>query len=287
MDPVLMFKVPVIQALYGLSDAQAALQIMDRRSFGRFLSLDDGARAPDETTIRRFREALVRTGAVEKLFARFDAHLKDAGYLARISRHVWADRRCHHRGGPAPAHGRCREGDRQGRGASRLIGRPIPGNRRKRIETRVGRSSEGAGRRARTGTAMGAIATPVFGCKSHIDADRRHGFVRTWIVTDAARHDGRVPGGLPDQPNTGSTVRADTAYRSQKNEKKIARAGLTSKVHFRRPPGKPMPVHHERANAARSKVRSAIEHPFAGMKARIGALRPHPRHRPGEGQDRS
>ena len=82
MDPVLMFKVPVIQALYGLSDAQAALQIMDRRSFGRFLSLDDGARAPDETTIRRFREALVRTGAMEKLFARFDAHLKDAGYLA-------------------------------------------------------------------------------------------------------------------------------------------------------------------------------------------------------------
>ena len=73
-----------------------------------------------------------------------------------------------------------------------------------------------------------------------------------------------------NQANTGSTVRADTAYRSQKNEKKIARAGLTSKVHFRRPPGKPIPVHHERANAARSKVRSAIEHPFAGMKARIG-----------------
>ena len=77
-----MFKVPVIQALYGLSDAQAALHIMDRRSFGHFLSLDDGARAPDETTIWRFREALVRTGAVEELFARFDAHLEDAGYLA-------------------------------------------------------------------------------------------------------------------------------------------------------------------------------------------------------------
>ncbi len=76
--------------------------------------------------------------------------------------------------------------------------------------------------------------------------------------------------GLLDQANTGSTVRADTAYRSQRNEKKIARTGLTSKVHFRRPPGKPMPVHHERANAARSKVRSAIEHPFAGMKARTG-----------------
>ena len=82
MDPVLILKVPVIQALYGLSDAQAAFHIMDRRTLGRFLSLDDGARAPDETTIRRFREALARTGAVEKLLARFDAHLKDAGYPA-------------------------------------------------------------------------------------------------------------------------------------------------------------------------------------------------------------
>ena len=31
-----------------------------------------------------------------------------------------------------------------------------------------------------------------------------------------------------------------------------------------------MPMHRERANAARSKVRSAIEHPLAGMRARTG-----------------
>ena len=35
MDAVLMFKVLVLQALYGLSDAQAEFQILDRRSFGR------------------------------------------------------------------------------------------------------------------------------------------------------------------------------------------------------------------------------------------------------------
>ncbi len=244
-----MFKVPVIQALYGLSDAQAAFQIMDRCSFGRLLSLDDGGRAPDETTIRRFREAPVRTGAVEKLFARFDAHLKDAGYLARISRHGRADRRCRHCGSPAPAHDRCREGEI-------VKGGGIPpdwqANPRKPAQKdRDARWTLKPGRKKTRpdSTAMGAIATPVFGGKSHIDAARRHGFVRTWIVTDAARHDGRVAGGLPDQANTGSTVRADTAYRSQKNEKKIARAGLTPKVHFRRPPGKPMPVHQERANA--------------------------------------
>lgn len=44
-----------------------------------------------------------------------------------------------------------------------------------------------------------------------------------------------------------------------------------SKVHFRKPKGKPLPEHHRKANAAaRSKVRSAIEHIFATEKHRFG-----------------
>ena len=35
----MMFKILVLQALYGLSDEQAEFQIMDRRTFGRFLGL--------------------------------------------------------------------------------------------------------------------------------------------------------------------------------------------------------------------------------------------------------
>jgi hypothetical protein len=37
---------------------------------------------PDANTIWAFREALKRTAAVERLFARFDATLRAAGYLA-------------------------------------------------------------------------------------------------------------------------------------------------------------------------------------------------------------
>jgi hypothetical protein len=77
-----LFKVLVLQALYNLSDAQAEFQILDRSSFGRFLGVDDGDRVPDETPIWRFREALVQADAAERLFARFDAHLRAAGYLA-------------------------------------------------------------------------------------------------------------------------------------------------------------------------------------------------------------
>jgi hypothetical protein len=88
---------------------------------------------------------------------------------------------------------------------------------------------------------MAPVAMPVFGDKSHISTDRRHGFIRRWSVTDAARHDGRVLPGLLDRTNTAAPVWADTASRSRENERRIDDTGLGSKAHFRRAPGEPTP----------------------------------------------
>ena len=82
MDAVMMFKVLVLQALYGLADEQTEFQISDRLSFMRFLGLDLHGRVPDARTIWLFRELLTRAKAIDVLFARFDAHLRDRGYLA-------------------------------------------------------------------------------------------------------------------------------------------------------------------------------------------------------------
>lgn len=49
----------------------------------------------------------------------------------------------------------------------------------------------------------------------------------------------------------------------------MAKRGRVSMVHFRKPKGRPLPARHARANAARSAVRSAIEHVFAGQKHRM------------------
>jgi len=81
-DPVLMFKVLVLQALYGLSDDEAEYVINDRLSFMRFVGLGLHEKAPDAKTIWLFREHLARTGAVERLFERFDRYLRRNGYLA-------------------------------------------------------------------------------------------------------------------------------------------------------------------------------------------------------------
>jgi len=265
MDAVLMFKVLVLQALYGLSDAQAEFQIMDRRTFGRFLRLDDGDTVPDETTIWRFREALAEAGAMEGLFARFDAHLKQAGYLAMGGQIIDASI-------VAAPRQRMTEEERE-----IVKGGGIPEDWQARPaklaqKDRDARWTLKRGRRKRRpdGAPMTEIAVPVFGYKNHIGTDRRHGFIRKWSVSDAARHDGRELAGLIDRSNTGAEVWADTAYRSRKNEGRIARAGLASKVHFRRAPGKPLPAPRQRANAARSKVRAHVEHVFAEQKHRMG-----------------
>lgn len=80
---VLMFKILVLQALYNLSDDQAEFVIQDRLSFMRFLGLSLSQKVPDAKTIWLFRESLVRAGAIDNLFARFDKHLSKSGYLAK------------------------------------------------------------------------------------------------------------------------------------------------------------------------------------------------------------
>src|SRR5919112_5894152 len=81
-DPVLMFKILVLQTLYTLSDDATEFQIKDRLSFMRFLGLSLHNRVPDSKTIWLFRKQLTRAGAISELFATFDAHLKARGHLA-------------------------------------------------------------------------------------------------------------------------------------------------------------------------------------------------------------
>jgi len=263
-DPVLMFKILVLQALYGLSDDQAEFMIRDRLSFMRFLGLGLEDTVPDAKTIWLFRELLVKAGAMTTLFDRFDRLLHDKGYLAMGGQIIDASII------EAPRQ-RNNEGEKQAIKAGRIPedwqARPAKlaqKDRDARWTLKRGKKPDPASKVSL------AIAIPVFGYKNHISTDRRHGFIRTWTVSDAARHDGRFLRELVAKTNTASTVWADTAYRSRRNEAWLIRNGLFSKVHHRRAPGKALPDRLARANAVRSKVRSSIEHVFAHQKARMG-----------------
>jgi IS5 family transposase len=268
-DPVLMFKIVVLQTLYTLSDDQTEYQIRDRLSFMRFVGLALEDRVPDAKTIWLFREQLTKAGAIDRLFQRFDAVLRAAGYLAMGGQIVDAtvvearrprltrDEKTTIKGGGIPetwSKAKRAQMDRDGRWTI------------KRGRKRAAGQSEPHGR------VQTELVIPVFGYKNHLGSDRRHGFIRSFVVTDAARHDGRQLGRLLDPKNTASSVWADTAYRSAANIALLARRGLVAQFQRPKPRGRPMPPHLARGNASRARVRVAIEHVFAAQKCRLGLI---------------
>lgn len=261
-DPVLMFKVLILQALYNLSDDQAEFQIRDRLSFMRFLGLGLHERVPDAKTIWLFRELLVRARAVEKLFAAFDEKLCAHGYLAMSGQIVDATI-------VAAPKQRNTDGEKDALKEGRVPEgwRDKPAKLRQKDRDARWTMKRGRVQRLENGRPKGAeIMVPAFGYKNHISTDRRHGLIRKWTVTHAAAYDGGQLADLIDPGNTAAPVWADTAYRSRKNEAVLAGKGLISMIHFRKPPRRAMAVARIKANAARSKVRSAVEHVFAHMK---------------------
>lgn len=95
------------------------------------------------------------------------------------------------------------------------------------------------------------IAIPTFGYQNHVSIDRGHGLIRKWLASDAAAYEGaRLREGPLDKSNTAGAVWADTAYRSAKNEAFLRDNGFVSRIHRKKPKGKPMPERTRIANAA-------------------------------------
>lgn len=268
MDAVMMFKILVIQALWGLSDEQVEYQIRDRLSFMRFLGLDLAGRVPDYSTVWRFREALGEAGAIAPLFARFDAELKEQGYFALGGQIVDASIV------EAPRQRMSKDEKLQIK-RGEVPPWPAAKARHKDVDARWtikrGRVKKKPGPELKASERLASdVLIPAFGYKNHINVDRRHRLIRCWTVTNAATHDGARLPEILDEDAFDSRVWADTAYRSAANERTIEKAGRRSMIHFRKPKGRPMSGLHRRANRARSKVRSVVEHVFAEQKARMG-----------------
>jgi IS5 family transposase len=267
-DPVLMFKVLVLQTLYTLSDDQSEYQLKDRLSFMRFVGLALHDPVPDAKTIWLFRERLARAGAVEQLFARFDALLREKGWLAMggqiVDATVIEARR--------PRLTQVEKDTIKGGG--------VPSEwqpaRRAQIDRDVRWTiKRGRKREATPGAAHKRqieIAVPAFGYKNHIGIDRAFGFLRRYRITHAAAYDGGQLGAVLDRDNTASEVWADTAYRSAANLALLKRRGLRPQFQRKKPRCRPMPAHITRGNATRARVRARVEHVFAAQKCRLGLV---------------
>ena len=222
-DPVMMFKILIIQATNNLSDERAEFLINDRLSFMRFLGLGLEDRVPDARTIWLFREKLTTAGAIKGLFERFDTTLRQAGYIAMSGQIVDAS---------LIAAPRQRNTDdekkaiKEGRIPEDWKDRPAK-LRQKDRDARWTVKFTKAKPREDGSMPPVDIAIPLFGYQNHVSIDRGFGFIRNGPRRMRRPMKGRrLREGLLDKTNTASGVWADTAYRSAVNETFLAREWL-------------------------------------------------------------
>jgi IS5 family transposase len=265
-DHVFMWKVLILQASHSLSDERTEFLIKDRLSFMRFLDLSLSDPVPDANTIWTFREALTRatiggTPAMTVLFRAYEAALTKAGFLAMGGQIIDATIVS----APKQRNTDSEKAEiRAGRVPEAWKDKPAKLAQKDRDARWTVKFSKA--KPSDDGSPRIDIAVPSFGYKNHIGIDRRHGLIRTWTATHAARHDGAQLPNLISKANTASSVWADTAYRSKANEQHLADSGLRSQIHRKKLAGRSMARNVARANNARSEVRAAVEHVFARQK---------------------
>jgi IS5 family transposase len=265
-DPVAMLKVLILAAQNNVSDARMEFLIRDRLSWLRFLGFDLGAPTPDANTIRLFRERLTQAGALDALFADFDRCLRTRGYLPMGGQIVDATLVAAPKQRNTVAE---KAAIKEGKTGADIW--PDDPAKAAQKDTDARWTLKFAKARALPDGRPGIdIAIPSFGYKSSIAICRRYGFIRCGKVTDGARFDGRMLRDVVTRDNTASDVWADTAYRSRDNEAWLKRMGRVSRIHRKKPRGKPMPARTAKANAAKSTVRARVEHVFARQKDQMG-----------------
>jgi IS5 family transposase len=279
-DPVLMFKILVIQTANNLSDERTEFLINDRLSFMRFLGLGLSDQVPDARTIWLFREKLTKAQAIKPLFERFDAALRQAGLIAMGGQIVDASLIA------APKQ-RNTEDEKQaikeGRIPEDWKAKPAKLRQKDRDARWTVKFSKAKERADGTKPALD-IAIPTFGYQNHVSIDRAFGLIRRWDASDAAAYEGaRLREGLLDKTNTASAVWADTAYRSKANEGFLSKNGFVSRIHTAGPAD---------AGDDAASQRPEIESPSPGRarfrraEGQDGPLHPDHWHRPHHDEDR-
>lgn len=172
MDPVLMVKLLVLQSWYGLSDPELERQASLRIDFMHFLGYPE--KAPDYSTVWRFRERLAETGRDKLVWEELQRQLDEKGLSVRKgvvqdASFITSD----------PGHARA--------------DKP--------------RGEEARTRRSRDGAWVKKGGKSFFGYKLHAKMDLDHGLIRCLEATPANVHDSRV-----DLSMSGEVVYRDKGY---------------------------------------------------------------------------
>ena len=250
IDPLILFKMLILQQLFNLSDEELEFQVNDRRSFEEFVGLGVMNSIPDATTIAFFRERLRKAGLIEELFETFETFLRSQGLQARGGQIIDAT----------------------------LV--PVPKQRNTRDENReikAGRLPEGWDEKPNRLRQKDLDARWVkkngvnyYGYKNSICVDVDHGFIRRYAVTPANVHDSQMLPRLLDPENIHDFVWADSAFSGECFEILLNLAGFESLIHEKGARNHPLSDAAKKLNRIKSAIRACVEHVFGAMTVSMG-----------------
>ena len=245
-DPVIMFKILILQRLYNLSDEQTEFQLNDRRSFLRFAGLGVRDAVPDHTTIWTFRETLTKHHTVEELFDQLTLQLTRQGVITQKGVIVDASftevprQRNNHAENDQIKAGKTPQ---EWEGQSHMLSQ-------KDVDARWTRQK----------------SITYFGYKNHVAVDRDSKLILNYKVTPANTYDGTVFEELLPPLPEGTPVYGDTAYPSRARYAWLEQHGLVDKLQVKATAKRPLSVLQKLWNQSCAKVRCRVEHVFGFME---------------------
>ena len=250
IDPLILFKMLVLQQLFNLSDLELEFQVNDRRSFEEFVGLGVMNSIPDATTVAFFRDRLLKAGVIEELFEMFESYLRSQGLQARGGQIIDAT----------------------------LV--PVPKQRNTREENeeiKAGRLPEGWDKnpdrlRQKDLDARWVKKNDInyYGYKNSICIDVDHGFIRRYAVTPANIHDSQMLPRLLDPENEHDFVWADSAYSGECFSDLLSLGGFESLIHEKGARNHPLSDEAKKMNRVKSAIRACVEHVFGCITMSMG-----------------
>ena len=244
-DPIMMFKILILQRLFNLSDDQTEYQITDRMSFQRFIGISLGERVPDAKTIWLFRDTLTQSGVIDNLFSLFNEMLESNGIITHkgtIVDATFVD---------APRQRNTRDENEQvkkGETPEEWEENPHKLAQKDRDARWTKKNNE-----------------THYGYKDHTKVDADSKIITEYETTSAKVHDSNVFTDFLDEKD--QVVYADSAYVGKEIpehiENRVCEKGYR---------GKPLTEQQKASNREKSKIRCRIEHVFAFITVSMHGL---------------
>lgn len=225
-----------LQHLYNLSDPELEDQVNDRLSFQKFAGIDFSTTVPDYTTIWRFKERLTKEGVNDLIFEKILSFIEEKGLLLKQGTIIDAT-------------------------IIESSNRPLSKNKREHLEkepsSQIDTEADSTEKRGKK----------YFGYKGHIGVDVGSKLIRKREFSSARPHDSQVKEVLYSGDE--KAVFADSAYTNKEDKRKARKEGLYYGVLDRGTKRRKLSNSQKKLNKKKSKIRSAVEHPFAYMKERL------------------